>query len=108
MAAAASVRTGGTATPAWEGGVGEAGAGGGTGGGYMMGMEEGPPRMVRWVSNAQGTRLYVPQSWVGTPAGAVFEKGMGGRMKVGGGPGVGRRKMVEVIDEGGDVVMAGA
>lgn len=81
----------GDATPSVDAGAGEvAGV-----------VQEAPiPTMVRWVNNKEGVRLYVPTSWLGTPAGRVFDPGMGGRL--------GHRKMVEVIDEGGDVVMAGA
>lgn len=89
---AASGKAGGDATPIVEG-DGQSAAGG---------LEEGSePKMVRWVSNKDGVRVYVPGSWIGTPAGSVFEKGMGGRLG-------GHGKMVEVLDEGSDVVMAGA
>lgn len=82
----------GDATPSME-----AGAGAGEVGGVVQ--EAPKPTMVRWVSDKDGVRLYVPTSWLGTPAGRVFDPGMGGRL--------GHRKMVEIIDEG-DVVMAGA
>ena len=84
--------TAGDATPSAEAGVAEAGGV----------VQEAPPKptMVRWISDKEGVRLYVPTSWLGTPAGRVFDPGMGGRL--------GHRKVVEIIDEGGDVVMTGA
>ncbi|KAF7718252.1 Uncharacterized protein PECH_002067 [Penicillium ucsense] len=30
------------------------------------------PTMVRWTSNKDGCRLYVPEEWLGTPAGRLF------------------------------------
>ena len=52
-----------------------------------------PPTMVRWVSNASGIRLGVPEMWMGGPAGAVFEKQTAPEV-------IGRRRrMVEVIDD---------
>lgn len=39
------------------------------------------PVFVRWVSNAQGCRVGVPQEWIGTPVGAVFgDVGSSGKM----------------------------
>lgn len=94
---AAGGKSAGDATPA----LGDAGDGTAAGGALAT-IEEAPkPTMVRWVSSKDGVRVYVPASWIGTPAGAVFEKGMGGKMGQG-------RKLIEVVDEGGDVVMAGA
>ena len=81
----------GDATPSVEAGTGEVGG---------VVQEAPEPTMVRWISSKEGVRLYVPTSWLDTPAGRVFDPGMGGRL--------GHRKMVEIIDEGGDVVMAGA
>jgi Ino eighty subunit 2 len=34
--------------------------------------EKADPTMVRWVSNANGCKLNVPEEWLGTPAGRVF------------------------------------
>lgn len=51
-----------------------------------------PPTMVRWVSNASGIRLGVPETWMSGPAGAVFEKQTAPEV-------IGRRRMVEVIDD---------
>lgn len=87
---ATSGKAGGDATPAAEG-EGQATVGG-------LEEEKPEPKMIRLVSNKDGVRVYVPGSWIGTPAGSMFEKGMGGRL--------GHRKMVEVLDEG-DVIMAG-
>jgi len=87
---AASGKAGGDTTPAVES-EGQMAAGG-------VEEEKPQPKMVRWVTNKDGVRVYVPGSWIGTPAGSVFEKGMGGRL--------GHRKMVEVLVEGGDVAMA--
>ncbi|KAI5799973.1 PAPA-1-like conserved region-domain-containing protein [Geopyxis carbonaria] len=39
-----------------------------------MGIEmPPPPTMVRWVSNKEGSRLSVPDSWLSSPIGKVFE-----------------------------------
>ena len=32
-----------------------------------------PPTMIRWVSNKDGIRLAVPDSWLGAPVGRIFE-----------------------------------
>ena len=48
--------------------------------------------MVRWVSNATGIRLGVPEMWMDGPAGAIFEKQTAPEV-------IGKRKMVEVIDD---------
>ncbi|KAJ5093706.1 hypothetical protein N7456_009567 [Penicillium angulare] len=34
--------------------------------------EKADPTMVRWVSNANGCRVSVPEEWIGTPAGRLF------------------------------------
>ncbi|KAJ5089749.1 hypothetical protein N7532_008433 [Penicillium argentinense] len=34
--------------------------------------EKADPTMVRWVSNAAGCKLSVPDEWLGTPAGRIF------------------------------------
>lgn len=34
--------------------------------------EKADPLMVRWVSNANGCKLNVPEEWLGTPAGRLF------------------------------------
>jgi len=33
-----------------------------------------PPMMIRWVSNKDGERLHVPNSWLEAPVGEVFQK----------------------------------
>ncbi|KAI5818113.1 PAPA-1-like conserved region-domain-containing protein [Pyronema omphalodes] len=42
----------------------------------MGGMEAPPPppTMMRWVSNKDGVRLAIPESWMSAPVGRVFEK----------------------------------
>lgn len=34
--------------------------------------EKADPLMVRWVSNADGCKVHVPDEWLGTPAGRLF------------------------------------
>ncbi|KKK15380.1 hypothetical protein P175DRAFT_0534001 [Aspergillus ochraceoroseus IBT 24754] len=38
-------------------------------------VERVDPTMVRWVSGHQGSRVGVPQEWLGTPAGRIFGEG---------------------------------
>ncbi|KAJ5720472.1 uncharacterized protein N7483_008406 [Penicillium malachiteum] len=62
------------------------------GSGYTPGDQEAAepekpdPTMVRWVSNAKGCKLIVPEEWLGTPAGRLF-----------GPPNTGNGKMVEEL-----------
>ena len=43
--------------------------------------EKPNPVFVRWVSDSKGCRVGVPEEWLGTPVGRVFEAGRGsGRM----------------------------
>lgn len=30
------------------------------------------PTMARWISGREGTRVAIPEEWVGTPAGRIF------------------------------------
>ncbi|KAL7273649.1 hypothetical protein RUND412_003477 [Rhizina undulata] len=57
----------GDVTPA----LGEMDSGVVIGGGAVAGK---PPNMVRWVSDARGIRVHVPESWLVGPAGDVFRK----------------------------------
>lgn len=34
--------------------------------------EKADPVMVRWISNANGCKIGVPEEWLGTPAGRLF------------------------------------
>jgi Ino eighty subunit 2 len=34
--------------------------------------EKPQPTMVRWVSRRKGSRIGVPEEWLGTPAGRIF------------------------------------
>jgi len=51
-------------------------------------FEKPNPVYVRWVSGKDGCRVGVPEEWLGTPVGRVFEK-MGGEV-------TGRRVVEEV------------
>ena len=43
--------------------------------------EKPNPIFVRWVSDASGSRIGVPEEWLGQGVGRVFERGLrGGRM----------------------------
>lgn len=35
-------------------------------------LQRPDPLMVRWVSNANGCKVSVPEEWLGTPAGRLF------------------------------------
>jgi Ino eighty subunit 2 len=37
--------------------------------------EKANPVFVRWISNRQGSVLAVPQEWLGTPLGQIFDGG---------------------------------
>ncbi|KAI9848987.1 MAG: hypothetical protein M1837_005878 [Sclerophora amabilis] len=44
-------------------------------------VERPNPLMVRWVSNREGSRLSVPEEWLGAPIGRIFQSGnSSGRM----------------------------
>ena len=36
-------------------------------------IEKQKPNMLRWISNRDGSRMGVPEEWLGSPAGMVFK-----------------------------------
>lgn len=44
--------------------------------------EKPQPTMVRWVSGREGSRIGVPEEWLGTPAGRVFGKLLAGHQSL--------------------------
>jgi Ino eighty subunit 2 len=48
-------------------------------------VQKPSPQFVRWVSNKDGNRIGVPEEWVESPVGSIFQHsvkgtGMGGRL----------------------------
>ena len=40
-----------------------------------MEVEKPNPTFVRWINNREGSRIGVPDEWLGTPVGRIFEGG---------------------------------
>lgn len=59
-------------------------------------IERPKATMVRWVSNHHGSRIGVPEEWIGTPVGRVFE-GIGSREKRDMGTARGSIRLIEEV-----------
>ena len=58
-------------------------------------FEKPNPVFIRWISNHEGNRVGVPEEWLGSPMGRIFE---GGGIVARGSRGMGRGRMVEEVE----------